>query len=116
MILRVVAAKTEDQNMKMSKDYFDEIARISRLARQWIKDHPGSDAAVQFNYPEDTMLAAVIPDAVEAKLVSYNADGEALLRAMGAFEKCFNMPSTSMCRYALEYLEDIKKEDENAKK
>lgn len=99
--------------MKLDKDYYDAIGRISRIARKWIEDNPDKeDAKVQFNYPQGVFLAAVPQDAIEQGFVSVNDSGRELLTAMGAFSEEKDSPSIAMIRFALEFLEDIRKEDE----
>jgi hypothetical protein len=99
--------------MKMDKDYYDAIANISRVARKWIEDNPDKeDAKVQFNYPMGVFLSAVPQDAIEHGMVSVNDAGRELLTAMGAFSDAKDSPSISMIRFALEFMEDIRKEDD----
>jgi hypothetical protein len=94
------------------KAYYEAIAVCSRKARKWMEEHPGVEAKVQFNYPDNTFLSAVPEDAVSKGYVTVNEAGALLMQAMGAFDNDPKAPSISMIRYALEYLEDIKKEDE----
>lgn len=102
--------------MKFDKDYYDAIANLSRIARQWIADHPDKeDAKIQFNYPQGVFLAAVPQDALEHGYVSANDSGRELMTAMGAFTDAKDSPSISMIRYALEFMEEIREEDENAR-
>lgn len=96
--------------MKMPKDWFNAIRKCSIKASKWIEEHPGVDAKVQFNYPEGVFLAALPQDAIEQKYVTVDEAGMDLLKAMGAFDERNDAPSISMVRFALEYMEEIKKE------
>lgn len=96
--------------MKMPKEWFAAIRECSLKASQWIEDHPGMSAKVQFNYPEGVFLSAVPQDAIEHKYVTVDEAGMDLLKAMGAFDEQRDSPSISIIRFALEYMEEIKKE------
>jgi hypothetical protein len=96
--------------MKLPKEYFDQIRQLSLKAMAWMEAHPGVQAKVQFNYPDGVFLAAVPKDAIDHKYVTADSAGMDLLKAMGALDDDIKGPSISMIRFALEYMEEIKKE------
>lgn len=96
----------------LPKDYYEGIAKASRLARAWMEANPEKDAKVQFNYPHGVFLSAVPQDAIEHHFVTVNEHGRELLEAMGAFSEEKDSPSISMLRFAIEHIEEIRKEDE----
>lgn len=96
--------------MKMPQDWYNSIRECSLKAAQWIRDHPGIEAKVQFNYPEGVFLSALPHDAIDQKFVTVDGAGMDLLKAMGAFDERKDAPSISMIRFALEYMEEIRKE------
>jgi hypothetical protein len=102
--------------IQLPKEYFDQIRNLSHKAMDWMAAHPGVEAKIQFNYPNGVFLAAVPQDAIEQKYVTADEAGTELLKAMGAFEDDAQGPSISMIRFALEYMEQIKKEDSNNEK
>jgi hypothetical protein len=99
-------------DMRTEKEYFDEIRRLSRLARKYVAENPHSDAKVQFNLGPKVNVIGVVPDALQSGLMSANEDGLEMLKAMGTFDKS-NTPSIMMVQAAIEYMDEIQKEDEN---
>jgi hypothetical protein len=101
---------------KTEKEYFDEIRRLSRLARTYVAENPHSDAKVQFNIGRKVNVIGVVPDALKSGLMSANEDGMEMLKAMGALGDKPGMPSIMMVQAAIEYMEEIQKEDEDGRR
>lgn len=76
-----------------------------RNARAWVAAHPGTDAAIQFNWPPRVGLIAPISEAVKERFVSTNPAGLELLKAMWRWDVP-SEPTATMCRFVMDHLDD----------
>lgn len=107
--------QTPDGRVLATKMYLDKIRALSRKARQFIVDNPESDAQIKWLQRDKTLVVGTTQDMINHDLVTINDEGRRLLEAMGAFSGSdFDIPTANMVRAALEYMEDIRKEDESA--
>jgi len=87
--------------MHMPVTYVSQIVAMAGNGREWVKDHPGVDVKVQFNFTSRVFLIQPISEAVKMRMVSCNQAGEELLQAMWSWE-AVDEPTVMMCKMALE--------------
>jgi len=86
---------------KIQKAYGAQMREMYDRAQQWREQNPGVVAKVQFNFPPDVTFSLPIRVAIEKKIVSVNAAGLELIKALWPW----HVPDEAtvlMCRAVLE--------------
>jgi hypothetical protein len=96
---------------KEKEEWFNQIRKLSHLARLWSHDNPNRSPKVQFNWPQGVMLIAPVEIAISEGMITCDEAGHEMLTAMGAFEDTERSPTAFMVRSALEFMEEIAKEE-----
>lgn len=83
------------------KRYGDMCDSMAANAKKWKAANPNADVKIQWNWPQDVAVIAVISDAIEHNLVTVNEDGLALLKSMAPWGD-ESEPSVLQCRTVIE--------------
>jgi hypothetical protein len=96
---------------KEKEEWFNQIRKLSHLARLWSHDNPNRSPKVQFNWPQGVMLIAPVEIAISEGMITCDEAGREMLTAMGAFEDTERSSTAFMVRSALEFMEEIAKKE-----
>jgi hypothetical protein len=87
---------------KIQKAYAAQLKEMYDRAQQWRADNPGVTAKVQFNFPVTVTFSCPIRVALEKGIVSTNAAGLDLLKALWPWH-VRDEATVLMCRAVLEF-------------
>lgn len=85
-----------------ARQYADQLDKMFENARRWRASNPTARAQVQFNFPESVAIIAPISEALRTKIVSANAEGLDLLKALWPWDVATEA-TVLMCRAVLEH-------------
>lgn len=95
------AKATLSRRIRGTGGYVAQIEAMAARARGWRHRNPDKVASVQFNFPERVFVTAAVSDAIESHLISANADGLELIKALSQPDE--DEPTAFMLRMALEH-------------
>jgi hypothetical protein len=88
-------------HMARAEQYAVQMAKMKAAADAWRKAHPTDEVLVQFNFPREAYVIAPISDAFTAGVVTANAKGLELIKALWPWDDTYE-PTVMMVRAILE--------------
>lgn len=85
-------------------EYQFQLGRMLMNYQHWQLTHPEANPKIQFNFPPNTAVIALISDAIRCHMVSCNGDGLALIKALWPWDGK-SEPTVNMVRGVLEHEE-----------
>lgn len=97
-------------NKQFEKQMALQLGQMWATGKQWLKDHPGADVKITWNYPPHWHLIKPISNAIKERFISANPIGMALMKALWRWDVA-SEPSVTMMRVVIESLTEEQEPD-----
>lgn len=86
----------------MGQAYFNKCELMLNQVKEWREKNKTLSPAIQYNFDDNTVVCATIPDAIDNHFMSINNDAKTMLHELGWLTPNKDMPSVLMLRAVLD--------------